>query len=60
MNNNNSKIGYNFRKLIDPAYVATEWDGAQDFPIIRYAEVLLAYAEAKMKLVGQTQLSILL
>jgi hypothetical protein len=47
VNNNNSKTGYNFRKLADPAYVTTEWDGAQDFPIIRYAEILLAYAEAK-------------
>lgn len=50
--NNNSKTGYNFRKLIDPAYTATEWDGAQDFQVIRYAEVLLAYAEAKNEVTG--------
>jgi len=52
INNNNSKIGYNFRKLVDPAYTSTEWDGAQDFAIIRYAEVLLAYAEAKNEASG--------
>jgi len=50
--NNNSKTGYNFRKLIDPAYTATEWDGAQDFQVIRYAEVLLSYAEAKNEVTG--------
>lgn len=52
VNNNNSKIGYNFKKMIDPATVSTEWDGAQDFPIIRYAEILLTYAEAKNELSG--------
>ncbi|NIG57238.1 RagB/SusD family nutrient uptake outer membrane protein [Chitinophaga sp. Cy-1792] len=52
VNNNNSKTGYNFRKLVDPAYNTTEWDGAQDFPIIRYAEILLAYAEAKNEVGG--------
>ncbi|SHM10553.1 Starch-binding associating with outer membrane [Chitinophaga jiangningensis] len=51
-NNNNSKTGYNFRKLVDPVYNTTEWDGAQDFPIIRYAEILLAYAEAKNEVSG--------
>src|SRR6185312_3520139 len=45
--NNNSETGYNFKKLVDPAYIANDWDGAQNFPIIRYAEVLLTYAEAK-------------
>jgi hypothetical protein len=49
---NNSATGYNFRKLIDPAYIATDWDGAQDFAIIRYAEILLTYAEAKNELSG--------
>ncbi|KIA94409.1 hypothetical protein OA93_19910 [Flavobacterium sp. KMS] len=47
-----SVTGYNFRKLTDPAYLATEFDGAQDFPIMRYAEVLLTYAEAKNELSG--------
>ncbi|MFV8347213.1 RagB/SusD family nutrient uptake outer membrane protein [Flavobacterium sp. ZB4P13] len=50
--NNNSKTGYNFRKLIDPAYASAEWDGAQDFQIIRYAEILLSYAEAKNEASG--------
>lgn len=47
-----SVTGYNFRKLADPAYFATEFDGAQDFPTIRYAEILLTYAEAKNELSG--------
>lgn len=50
--NNNSKTGYNFRKLVDPNYLTTEWDGAQDFQIIRYAEILLSYAEAKNEVSG--------
>ena len=50
--NNNSKTGYNFRKLVDPAYTTSDWDGAQDFAIIRYAEILLTYAEAKNELSG--------
>ncbi len=50
--NNNSKTGYNFRKLVDPAYVKEQFDGAQDFAIIRYAEVLLTYAEAQNEAFG--------
>jgi len=51
---NNSVTGYNFKKLVDPApeSAQNEWDGAQDFPIIRYAEILLSYAEAKNELSG--------
>lgn len=49
---NNSVTGYNFKKMIDPAYTANDWDGAQDFPIIRYAEILLSYAEAKNEVSG--------
>jgi site-specific DNA-cytosine methylase len=49
---NNSVTGYNFKKLVDPAYTENDWDGAQDFPIIRYAEILLAYAEAKNEVSG--------
>ncbi|GAA4211406.1 RagB/SusD family nutrient uptake outer membrane protein [Pedobacter jeongneungensis] len=49
---NNSVTGYNFKKLVDPAFTQNDWDGAQDFPIIRYAEILLAYAEAKNELSG--------
>lgn len=50
--NNNSKTGYNFRKLVDPVYTTTDWDGAQDFQVIRYAEILLTYAEAKNEATG--------
>ena len=50
--NNNSKTGYNFKKLVDPDYVKEQFDGAQDFAIIRYAEVLLSYAEAQNELSG--------
>jgi len=51
-NVSNCAIGYNFRKLVDPAYTAVDWDGAQDFAIIRYAEILLTYAEAQNELSG--------
>ena len=50
--NNTSRTGYNFIKLVDPASAAKEFDGAQDFPIIRYAEILLNYAEAKNEVSG--------
>ncbi|MBB2151397.1 RagB/SusD family nutrient uptake outer membrane protein [Pedobacter gandavensis] len=50
--NNNSKTGYNFKKMVDPAYIENDWDGAQDFPIIRYAEILLSYAEAQNEVSG--------
>jgi len=49
---NNTKTGYNFRKMVDPAYQSDDWDGEQDFAIIRYAEILLTYAEAKNELSG--------
>jgi hypothetical protein len=50
--NNNSKTGYNFRKLVDPAYTANDWDGPNNFAIIRYAEILLTYAEAQNEVSG--------
>lgn len=50
--NNTSRTGYNFIKLVDPASALKEFDGAQDFPIIRYAEILLNYAEAKNEVSG--------
>lgn len=49
---NSSKTGYNFRKLVDPLYTTDDWDGEQDFPIIRYAEILLTYAEAVNEATG--------
>lgn len=52
-NNNNSATGYNFRKLLDPAFAANpQWQAGQSFPLIRYAEVLLTYAEAKNEASG--------
>lgn len=49
--NNNSKTGYNFRKLADPNYIQ-EQNGNTDFQLLRYAEVLLTYAEAENELNG--------
>ncbi|MBX2922521.1 MAG: RagB/SusD family nutrient uptake outer membrane protein [Chitinophagaceae bacterium] len=44
----NSPSGYDMRKLVDPAYNEfPEFVGGQSFPLFRYAEVLLTYAEAK-------------
>lgn len=52
--NSNSYTGYNFRKFLDPVAMQSgfEFDSPQDFPIIRYAEILLAFAEAKNELSG--------
>lgn len=51
--NNNSATGYNFRKLIDPAFASNpQWQAGQSFPLIRYAEVLLTYAEAQNEATG--------
>lgn len=47
---NTSKTGYNYRKMVDPTYDV--WHEEQDYPTIRYAEVLLTYAEAKNELSG--------
>ena len=49
-------IGYNYRKLCDPAYTSLpEYLGGQSFPLLRYAEVLLTYAEAKNEASGPDQ-----
>ncbi|SDE10175.1 RagB/SusD family nutrient uptake outer membrane protein [Niabella drilacis] len=50
----NSMTGYNFRKCYDIRSLESsyEYDAAEDFPIIRYAEILLSYAEAKNELSG--------
>lgn len=45
--NNTSRTGYNFKKLVDPNFTNGQFNAPQDYPIIRYAEVLLTYAEAK-------------
>lgn len=51
---NISKTGYNYRKMVDPSESAQsgQYKGPQNFPIIRYAEVLLTYAEAKNEASG--------
>lgn len=51
---NISASGYNFRKLVDPTdpSAAPDWKGPQNYPAIRYAEVLLTYAEAKNEASG--------
>lgn len=50
--NNNSKTGYNFKKFVDPAFASQDFNDGNDFPIIRYAEILLTYAEAKNEVSG--------
>lgn len=50
--NNTSRTGYNYKKLVDPKSGATQWNAGNDTQIIRYAEVLLTYAEAKNELSG--------
>lgn len=51
---NVSRTGYGFRKLVDPVKEANEGDfkSHNNFIILRYAEVLLNYAEAKNELSG--------
>lgn len=51
---NISKTGYNYRKMVDPSESAQsgQYKGPQNFPVIRYAEVLLTYAEAKNEASG--------
>lgn len=44
--NNTSRTGYNFKKMVDPNDKADGYNGGTDHPLIRYAEVLLTYAEA--------------
>lgn len=51
--NNMSETGYNFRKLVDPiAQNLPVEDNHANVIILRYAEVLLTYAEAKNELSG--------
>jgi starch-binding outer membrane protein, SusD/RagB family len=50
--NNCSKTGYNFRKFVDPSSVISLVDNNANHIIIRFAEVLLIYAEAKNELSG--------
>ncbi|MDO4782064.1 MAG: RagB/SusD family nutrient uptake outer membrane protein [Capnocytophaga felis] len=47
---NTSKTGYNYRKLTDPEGTITR--KLNDYPVIRYAEILLMYAEAQNEVAG--------
>lgn len=47
---NDSKTGLIFRKMVDPNYSAKQ--GEQDMPLIRYAEILLTFAEAQNEVAG--------
>jgi starch-binding outer membrane protein, SusD/RagB family len=54
-NGNESATGYNYRKLVSlTPYTPKDNDpgSAEDFPTIRYAEVLLNFAEARIQNVG--------
>lgn len=49
---NMSQTGYNFRKLVDPVAQRVPEDNHANIIILRYAEILLTYAEAKNELSG--------
>lgn len=51
-----SRTGYWFKKFVDPAD-AFKSSGNMVFPLLRYAEVLLTYAEAKIMLNDMDQLT---
>ncbi|MGX5820597.1 RagB/SusD family nutrient uptake outer membrane protein [Chitinophaga lutea] len=50
--NNCSKTGYNYRKMVDPVSWGQQVDNHANHIIIRYAEVLLTFAEAKNEVSG--------
>ena len=41
--------GYALKKFADEDYEGSPWDYGGDFPVIRYAEVLLSYLESKLE-----------
>ncbi len=49
---NMSQTGYNFRKLVDPQFYQEQIDNHSNIILIRLAEVLLTYAEARNELSG--------
>ncbi len=49
---NTSKTGYNYRKRVDPNSGKDAWEKLNHYPVIRYAEILLTYAEAKNEATG--------
>lgn len=51
---NESWTGYSYRKMVAlTPYLG--WQSADDYPVIRYAEVLLTYAEARIQTTGWDQ-----
>lgn len=50
--NNTSKIGYNYKKMADYNSLDENLYASNNFMLIRYAEVLLTYAEAKNEFSG--------
>lgn len=56
--NNATHTGYNFKKFYsDLSEYVSMWGDDRNFPLLRYAEVLLSYAEAKIEL-GQIDASV--
>ncbi len=49
---NMSQTGYNFRKMVDPTASRAGIDNHANIILIRYAEVLLTFAEAQNELAG--------
>lgn len=54
---NGTKTGYYFKKLMDPEVIGQYNNNQQTWPEIRYAEMLLDYAEASIELGGATNIS---
>lgn len=49
---NFSMTGYNFRKLVDPSFFTANLDNHANAILIRYAEILLTFAEAQNEVSG--------
>jgi hypothetical protein len=47
-----SQTGYNFRKLVDPTSNKEQIDSYANIILLRYAEILLTYAEARNEVSG--------
>lgn len=53
--NDRSKTGYGFRKFVDPNAFREEIESHSNFIILRYAEILLTFAEAQNEISGPSQ-----
>lgn len=51
IDSNESWTGYSYRKMVALTSY-NDYDGQDDYPLIRYAEVLLTYAEARIQTTG--------